>query len=132
ALTTIYNFAGPPTDGADPGGDLVQDTNGDLYGTAGGGTIGAGTVFSLSLGLGPFVKTQPTSGRVGASAYILGANLTGATAVSFNGTAATFTVVSATEITTSVPTGATTGFGERDHANRPAHQQREFQNYQVG
>jgi len=30
--------------------------------------------------------------------------------VSFNGTAATFTVVSSTEITTTVPSGATTGF----------------------
>jgi uncharacterized protein (TIGR03437 family) len=36
--------------------------------------------------------------------------LIGATSVSFNGTSATFTVVSATEITTAVPTGATTGF----------------------
>jgi uncharacterized protein (TIGR03437 family) len=40
---------------------------------------------------------------------ILGGDLTGATSVTFNGTSAAFTVVSATEITTSVPTGATTG-----------------------
>jgi large repetitive protein len=33
----------------------------------------------------------------------------GTTSVTFNGTAATFTVVSGSEITTSVPTGATTG-----------------------
>jgi uncharacterized protein (TIGR03437 family) len=39
----------------------------------------------------------------------LGNGLTGATAVSFNGTAASFSVVSATEITATVPTGATTG-----------------------
>ncbi|WP_460504358.1 IPT/TIG domain-containing protein, partial [Hymenobacter agri] len=38
-----------------------------------------------------------------------GTNLTGATAVSFNGTAATFTVNSATQITATVPAGATTG-----------------------
>lgn len=40
---------------------------------------------------------------------ILGTDLTGATSVTFNGTAATFTVVSASQIKTTVPTGATTG-----------------------
>jgi uncharacterized protein (TIGR03437 family) len=46
---------------------------------------------------------------VGAAVNILGTNLTGATSVSFNGTAAKFTVVSSSEITTTVPAGATTG-----------------------
>jgi hypothetical protein len=55
------------------------------------------------------VKTLPTSGKVAATAYILGTNLTSACNVSFNGTSATFTVVSATEIKTTVPGGATTG-----------------------
>jgi uncharacterized protein (TIGR03437 family) len=36
-------------------------------------------------------------------------NLTSASSVSFNGTAAAFTVVSSTEIKTTVPSGATTG-----------------------
>ena len=40
---------------------------------------------------------------------ILGTNLKGSTAVSFNGTAATFKVVSGSEITTTVPAGATNG-----------------------
>jgi IPT/TIG domain len=40
---------------------------------------------------------------------ILGNNLTGTSSVKFNGRDAAFTVVSATEITTRVPTGATTG-----------------------
>jgi len=35
--------------------------------------------------------------------------MTGATSVTFNGTAASFTVVSRTEIQTTVPAGATTG-----------------------
>jgi large repetitive protein len=61
------------------------------------------------VGLGPFVETQTTSGKVGAAVKILGTDLTGSTDVTFNGTAATFTVVSPSEITTSVPTGATTG-----------------------
>jgi large repetitive protein len=39
----------------------------------------------------------------------LGTNLTGATAVTFNGVAATFTVTSPSEITTKVPAGATSG-----------------------
>jgi len=55
------------------------------------------------------VTTTPTFGRVGAKVTILGTDLTSASSVTFNGTAATFTVVSATEITTTVPTGATNG-----------------------
>ena len=48
---------------------------------------------------------MPWSGKVGQTIKILGTDLTGATSVTFNGTAATFTVVSATEITATVPTG---------------------------
>jgi len=55
------------------------------------------------------VETQLTSGRVGAAVKILGTDLTGATSVTFNGTAAVFKVVSASLITTTVPEGATTG-----------------------
>jgi predicted extracellular nuclease len=40
---------------------------------------------------------------------ITGANFSGATAVKFNGTTASFTVNSATQISATVPTGATTG-----------------------
>ena len=89
----------------------MQATNGILYGTTyGGGTDPLyGTVFSLSAGLGSFVETRPTSGLVGATVTILGTNLTGTTKVSFNGTAAKFTVVSRSEITATVPKGATSG-----------------------
>jgi uncharacterized protein (TIGR03437 family) len=55
------------------------------------------------------VKIEPTSGIVGADVKILGSELTGATSVTFNGDAATFTVVSSSEISTTVPAGATTG-----------------------
>jgi hypothetical protein len=61
------------------------------------------------MGLGSFVQTLPTAGKVGSAVKILGTNLTGSTAVTFNGKGATFKVVSATEITTKVPAGATTG-----------------------
>ena len=91
-------------------GGLAQATNGAFYGTtSGGGTHNDGTVFSLSVGLGAFVETVPTSGKVGAKVIILGTDLKGATSVTFNGTVATFTVVKGSEITTTVPTGATTG-----------------------
>jgi uncharacterized repeat protein (TIGR03803 family) len=89
---------------------MVQATNGKFYGTTfQGGANGDGTVFSLSVGLGPFVETQPTSGKVGAEVKILGTDLTGATSVTFNGTAAAFKVVAKSLITTTVPSGATTG-----------------------
>jgi uncharacterized protein (TIGR03437 family) len=55
------------------------------------------------------VKTLPTAALALAAVKILGSDLTGATAVSFNGTAASFTVVSSTEIATTVPAGATSG-----------------------
>jgi uncharacterized repeat protein (TIGR03803 family) len=111
-LTTLYSFCSQSncTDGAHPYAGLVQDTNGNLYGTTqAGGASGEGTVFSLSVGLGPFVETQTTSGKVGAAVKILGTNLTGATSVTFSGTAAIFKVVSGSLITTTVPVGATTG-----------------------
>jgi hypothetical protein len=52
---------------------------------------------------------SPNSGAVGSATTINGTNFTGATAVRFNGTAATFTVLSATSINATVPAGATTG-----------------------
>jgi len=108
SLTTLHSFLN--TDGSEPYGTLVQDTNGTFYGTTFiGGANGYGTVYSLSVGSGPFVETVPTSGKVGAAVKILGSSLTGATSVTFNGTAAVFTVVSSSEITTTVPSGATSG-----------------------
>jgi len=111
-LTTLHNFCSQNNcpDGASPYAALVQDTNGTFYGTTElGGANREGTVFSLSVRLGPFVETQTTSGKVGAAVKILGTELTGATSVSFNGTVAVFKVVSKSLITTTVPEGATTG-----------------------
>ena len=61
--------------------------------------------------VGPTITTfTPAGGPVGTVVTILGSNFTGATTVAFNGTAATtFTVNSPTQITATVPTGATTG-----------------------
>ena len=108
AVTTLYSFDG--TDGTNPVSGLVQSTNGNFYGTTRiGGADDYGTVFSLSMGLGPFVRMVSASGRVGQTRGILGQGFTGTTGVSFNGTAATFTVVSDTYVTATVPAGATTG-----------------------
>ncbi len=114
ALTTLYTFCSQLgcADGSVPYGDLLQATDGNFYGTTNGGGEANqyGTIFSVSTGLGPFVQSITSSGKVGAKITVLGTSLTGATAVSFNGTAATFTVNSTgTAITTSVPAGATTG-----------------------
>ena len=106
-FATLHAFGLP--DIAGPMAALLQFTNGVFYGTACCGAGGGGGIFSLNVGLGPFVATRPAQGAVGVPVIILGNNLTGATSVSFNGTAAAFTVVSSTEITTMVPAGATTG-----------------------
>ncbi len=112
-LTTVYNFCSQSgcVDGYYPESGLVQATNGSFYGTTffGGQSGSAGTVYSLSLGLAPFVKVLPALGKAGETAMILGDTLTGTTRVSFNGIAAAFTVISDTEIQATVPAGAATG-----------------------
>jgi hypothetical protein len=52
---------------------------------------------------------SPSSGRVGTSVTLTGTNLTGATAVTFSGVAAQFTVRGAAQIKAKVPNGARTG-----------------------
>ena len=107
-MTTLHNFNGP--DGAEPFAGVVQHTSGTFYGTTDlGGTGDMGTVFSLSMGLSPFVELLSTSGKVGASVIILGDGLTGSTNVSFGGTSSSFKILSDTEITATVPSGALTG-----------------------
>jgi uncharacterized repeat protein (TIGR03803 family) len=108
AFTLLHSLDN--ADGADPSGGLLQATNGTFYGSAwGGGADGDGTLFSEGAGLGPFVMTVPAAREVGQSVIILGTNLSGATSLRFNAIAATFRVVSDTEITTTVPVGATSG-----------------------
>ena len=112
-FTQIYAFCSQPacSDGDGPFGGAMQATNGQFYGTTlSGGTDNEGIIFSLSMGLGPFVEPLPTAGRVGAKVLILGNNLDQATSVTFNGTAASFTVVSNSAISATVPAGATSGF----------------------
>jgi uncharacterized repeat protein (TIGR03803 family) len=111
-FATLYNFCSQTycLDGANPQVPLMQATSGILYGvTRNGGTQTNGIFFSLSRGLRPFVQTIPAQGNVGTKVIILGNGLTGATGVAFHGVAATFSVLSDTEMTATVPTGATTG-----------------------
>jgi uncharacterized repeat protein (TIGR03803 family) len=116
ALKTLHTFSG--ADGSEAAG-VVQATNGVFYGaTRTGGAGGQGTIFAISVGLGPFVSLLPNSGKAGGTVQILGYNLTGATSVSFNGVAASFTVESGTLIIATVPSGATSGFVEVVTPNR--------------
>jgi len=70
-----------------------------LYSLWGGGGTPAPSISSFS----------PTSGGVGTSVTISGANFTGASAVRFNGQSASFSVVSASQITATVPNCSSTG-----------------------
>jgi len=95
------------SEGGGPEGSLFQGTNGVLYGTT---SQGLGTLFTEDMGLEPFVLFVRRVGRVGQTGGILGQGFTGASAVSFNGTPANFTVSSDTFITATVPQGATSGY----------------------
>lgn len=117
-LKTLYNFCAALScsDGENPWGGLLQDTNGDLYGeTNYGGTTecvtlsGCGVIYQVSLDLPAFVETQFDAGKVDGEVNILGTDLSGATSVSFNGAEAAFRVVSSSEITATVPAGASSG-----------------------
>jgi len=112
-MTDLRSFCDQPTIcvyGEVPWAGLVQATNGTFYGTAySGGAYLHGTVYSLSVGLGWFVKTLPTIGTVGSTIQIMGTDFTGATALTFNGSPAPFTLLSSTQIQTTVPSGAGTG-----------------------
>ena len=108
ALTTLHAFNG--SDGSDIVGGLVQGTNGTFYGVASaGGSDNGGTIFSLATGATSFVSTRPSSAQVGTQIEILGNNLSQTVAVAFNGTPATFQIVSDSEITATVPLGASSG-----------------------
>ena len=126
-LTTLYSFcplSGCP-DGANPIAGLVQDTNGEFYGTAmdggsaafscdgagnGGTAAGCGTVFSLSVGLKAFISLLSTSGKVGSKVGILGDGFSSSSVVKFNGVTATSTLTEPGLLTATVPAAASDGF----------------------
>lgn len=82
------------------------------------GSVTAGVLGGNYYTAGPLVgcdqptitSITPTSGPVGTVVSMKGTNLTGITGVTFNGKAAvSFNAVSATQLTATVPSGATTG-----------------------
>ncbi len=120
-VRTLYTFCLTDcSDGNAPLAGLMQATNGTLYGvTVAGGTgncdfifgvPGCGNVFSLDMGLNPFVEALTYSGKVGKTIEFLGQGFTKSSTVSFNGVPAKRSVKSGTYLTAKVPVGATTGF----------------------
>ena len=118
-FSVLYNFDYNTsiTNGYSPASPLKQNTNGTLYGetTAGGtstycGSSGCGVVYSLDVGLGPFVNLVTASGKEGTKIGILGQGFTAASVVKFGGTqATTVTRQGTTFLNATVPAGALTG-----------------------
>ena len=78
--------------------------------TTPGGTATSSTSFTVSPSPVPTLGSfTPGTGPVGAGVTLTGTGFLGASRVAFNGTTATYTVISATEIATAVPSGATSG-----------------------
>ncbi|HEV8683150.1 MAG TPA: IPT/TIG domain-containing protein [Actinomycetota bacterium] len=74
-----------------------------------GGSALSSSSFTVT-GVAPAISSfTPTSGPVGTSVALLGANFTDATSVKFNGTNAAYTIDSDSEIHATVPSGATSG-----------------------
>jgi cytochrome c peroxidase len=99
-VVTFYNSA---FFNNSPGAAFVGGINTTQIGPTAADDIVA---FLEAISFSPFA---PTFGPVGTGVTITGTAFTGATAVSFNGVAATFTVDPSGTITTTVPAGATTG-----------------------
>lgn len=111
--SSVVKFGGiPVTKGQLTGSTFILATvpAGALTGTV---TVTTGTTTltsNVTFKVKPTIKTfSPPSGPIGASVTITGTALTQATKVTFNGTSATFTVNSDSQITAIVPAGATTG-----------------------
>jgi hypothetical protein len=73
------------------------------------GTTWASVTPTASASAPSITSFTPSGGTAGTPVAINGANFTGATLVTFNGVAATFSVVSSTQINATVPIGATAG-----------------------
>lgn len=79
------------------------------FGISSGFSTGSGVTVASNTSSTSQVVLSPASGKIGSEVRITGNHLSAATGVTFNGTAATFEVVSARKIITIVPAGATSG-----------------------
>jgi len=111
-FSVFGNFTNiPPHGDVGPNSPPLAHTDGSLYGTTQqGGVNGYGTFYTLSTTVAPFVTVQTRSGKAGTTVNILGQGFNSATAVAFNGVAASFNIVSDTFMTATIPALAKTGY----------------------
>jgi uncharacterized repeat protein (TIGR03803 family) len=113
ATKILYRFSYIYQDGygCNPDAGLLQSTNGSFYGTTVSGGFGnAGSIFTFSMELGPFVTFARPAAKVDEPMGILGQGLLGTTSVLLNGVQMDFKVNSDTFVEATFPSGdATTG-----------------------
>jgi uncharacterized repeat protein (TIGR03803 family) len=108
--TSLYSFGSSPTDGLGPTAGLVQGSDGNFYGTTGGGgTYGDGTVFKLDVGLGP-IGSNCTFSINPTNAVFTAAGGSGSVSVTAIGTSCLWTATSNDAFITI--TSATNGTGD--------------------
>ena len=108
--TVLHNFG--TVDGDTPFSTPFLHTNGTIYGTAfhGGSHTAYGTIYSMNVGLKPFVAPLVLhSAKENASVGLLGQGFNNATGVLFGTGAGTLTITSDTFATGKILTNATTG-----------------------
>jgi hypothetical protein len=113
ATSVKFNGAADPSFVVDSSTDITAHvptgaTSGPISVTTPGGTAAGSSSFTV-LPPPTISSFTPTNGPAGTNVTITGTGLTGATSVTFNGVAASYTVNSPTRITATVPTGATSG-----------------------
>jgi uncharacterized repeat protein (TIGR03803 family) len=69
SYTVVYNFGSSATDGATSNGDLVEDADGNFYGTTIGGGTGFGTIFKIDSSGVESVLYSFSGGTDGTSPY---------------------------------------------------------------
>ena len=106
AYSVLTSFDVPDGDGAYA--TPMQHTNGAIFGlTKRGGAASDGTIYGFKTGLPPFAQLTSPTGLVGGSVGILGTGFATAASVTFNGTPASFHVLSNTFMTAAIPSGET-------------------------
>lgn len=84
-------------------------TTGKVAVTTPGGTVQSSGDFTVTAPAPTITTFAPAAGTIGATVTVMGTNLRCVSAVQFNGTPATYTSMSPTVLTATVPPGATTG-----------------------